>query len=133
MDLTYIIEQLKAHPGLSNHIGIELVSTPEEGVCEARMPIDQRNSQPWGYASGGALLALGETLAGAGSCALRPGHACVGMNVSAQHVHSAPVGTTVCAKARLLHFGGQTHVWQVEVRDEQGELISNISVTNFVL
>ncbi len=97
------------------------------------MPVDERNTQPFGFLSGGAILALAETLAGVGSCALCPGQICVGMNVQANHVHSALQGDTVTATAHIIHRGATTHVWGVEVRNGKDELVSNISVTNYIV
>lgn len=132
MNLTFASQVLASKRQLADSIGMELVNTPEPDVCVARMPVDERNRQPFGYLSGGATLAMAETLAGAGSCVLCPGKKCVGMNVSAQHIHPAAEGDTVTATARLIHAGDKTHVWQVQVHDTAGSLISNINVTNFI-
>lgn len=133
MDFTLASQILASKHQLADAIGMELVNTPEPDICVARMAVDERNRQPFGYLSGGATLAMAETLAGAGSCTLCPGRKCVGMNVSAQHIHAAAEGDTVTATARIIHQGDKTHVWQVEVRDSKNALISSISVTNFVI
>ena len=39
----------------------------------------------------------------------------------------------VTALARLQHKGRTLHEWQVEIRDEEGDLISTVHVTNYVL
>lgn len=122
-----------ATDGVSKQLGMEFLSTPEEDVCVARMPVDERNTQPFGFLSGGAILALAETLAGVASCALCPKQICVGMNVQANHVHSALRGDTVTATARCIHRGATTHVWGVEVHNGKRELVSNISVTNYIV
>lgn len=132
------IEKIKADldkvDTLSNHIGIELVSTPEPDVCVARMKVDERNRQPFGVLSGGATLALAETLAGVASYSICPdATACVGQNVHGNHIHPAYEGETVIAKARLVHKGKTSHVWQVDVRNEEDVLISSISVTNCII
>lgn len=120
-------------PGLATTIGMEFISTPEPDTCMAKMPVDDRNIQPFGYLSGGATLALAETLAGVGSCSLCPGTYPMGMTVNSNHMHAAKKGDTVTATARIIHQGKTTHVWQVEVRNEAGEMISNISVTNYIV
>lgn len=122
-----------AKDGVSKQLGMEFLSTPEEEVCVARMPVDERNTQPFGFLSGGAILALAETLAGVASCALCPGQICVGMTVQANHVHSALHGDTVTATAHIIHRGATTHVWGVEVRNGKDDLVSNISVTNYIV
>lgn len=133
MNLDAIKAHISRQPELSARIGMELISTPEADSCCAIMHVDERNRQPFGYLSGGAILAMAETLAGAGSYALCPDKIAVGQNVSANHVHPAAEGDTVTAKARIMHEGNSTHLWDVEVRNTAGELISHISVTNFII
>ena len=119
-------------PALSTRLGMKFVSTSEPDVCVATMPVDEHTRQPYGVLSGGATLALAETLAGAGSMTLCPGHVCVGINVSANHVRSAYEGDMVTARARIINQGKHLHLWQVEVSDSKGALISSVQVTNYV-
>lgn len=99
----------------------------------ARMAVDERTRQPFGYLSGGASLALAENVAGVGSSALCPGCACVGIEVSGSHVKAVTEGETVTATARLQHRGKTLHVWNVELRDTSGDLISTVRVTNYII
>ena len=99
----------------------------------ARMKVDERNRQPFGFLSGGASLALAENVAGVGSSSLCPGCACVGIEVSGSHVKAVVEGDTVTALARLQHKGNTLHVWQVDITDTAGELISTVRVTNYVV
>lgn len=122
-----------AKDGPSKALGMEFLSTPDPESCEARMAVGDSNTQPFGFLSGGASLALAETLAGVASCALCPGQICVGINVQANHVHSAFRGDVVTAKAELIHRGATTHVWCVNIRNGKGELTSTINVTNYIL
>ena len=134
MNIDKIKNIIESGEGLENNIGMEFFSTPDPDSCSARMHVDGRNTQPFGYLSGGATIALSETLAGVGSASLCPGDICLGMNVNANHIHAAQRGETVIATARIVHQGMQTHVWQVEVRNEAtGDLISSVSVTNFII
>lgn len=119
--------------GLSNTLGMEFISTPEPDMCVAKMKVDERNRQPFGFLSGGASLALAENVAGVGSMAACPDNICVGINVSGEHVRSVLEGDTVTAYGRLLHKGRTLHVWHIEIKNEAGELISSVQVTNFVL
>jgi len=128
-----INEIISAKPNLSTALGMEFISTPESDTCMARMRVDERNRQPFGFLSGGASLALAENVAGVGSCSLCPNCACVGIEVSGSHVKAVSEGDTVTAFARLLHQGSTLHVWNVDIRDSAGELISNVRVTNYVI
>ena len=133
MNIDRINDIINEKPNLSTVLGMEFISTPEDDTCMARMKVDERNRQPFGFLSGGASLALAENLAGVGSCALCPKCACVGIEVSGSHVKAVAEGDTVTAYARLLHKGTTLHVWSVDIRDMAGDLISNVRVTNYVL
>ena len=133
MNVEKIQELINAKPNLSTALGMEFLSTPEGDTCMARMQVDERNRQPFGFLSGGASLALAENVAGVGSSALCPGCACVGIEVSGSHVKAVAEGDTVTAYARLLHSGKTLHVWNVDIKNSVGELISNVRVTNYII
>ena len=133
MNVDRIKEIINERPNLSTALGMEFVSTPEDDTCMARMRVDERNRQPFGFLSGGASLALAENVAGVGSCALCPECACVGIEVSGSHVKAVAEGDTVTAYATLLHKGTTLHVWNVDIIDTAGDLISNVRVTNYVI
>ena len=131
MYLETIKEKLRRSDGLSNTLGMNFISTPEPDMCVASMKVDERNRQPFGFLSGGASLAL--NVAGVGSMVLCPGKICVGINVSGEHVKAVLEGDTVTAYGRLLHRGKTLHVWHIEIKNENGDLVSSVQVTNFIM
>ena len=133
MYLETIKEKLRRSDGLSNTLGMNFISTPEPDMCVASMKVDERNRQPFGFLSGGASLALAENVAGVGSMVLCPGKICVGINVSGEHVKAVLEGDTVTAYGRLLHRGKTLHVWHIEIKNENGDLVSSVQVTNFII
>lgn len=133
MNIDKIKEVLLKRDGLSNTLGMEFISTPDPDTCQARMKVDERNRQIFGFLSGGASLALAENLAGVGSLALCPNNICVGVNVSGSHVKAVLDGDTVTATAHILHKGKTLHQWHVNIRNGAGDLISSVEVTNFVM
>lgn len=133
MNIDKIKEVLLKRDGLSNTLGMEFISTPDPDTCLARMKVDERNRQIFGFLSGGASLALAENLAGVGSLALCPNNICVGINISGSHVKAVLDGDTVTATAHILHKGKTLHQWHVDIRNEAGDLISSVEVTNFVM
>lgn len=133
MNIDKIKEVLLKRDGLSNTLGMEFVSTPDPDTCQARMKVDERNRQIFGFLSGGASLALAENLAGVGSLALCPNNICVGINISGSHVKAVLDGDTVTATAHILHKGKTLHQWHVDIRNGAGDLISSVEVTNFVM
>ena len=133
MNVDRVIEMLQRQEGLSNTLGMEFFSTDDPDTCMAKMKVNERNRQPFGFLSGGASLALAENLTGVGSLALSPGRISVGINVSGSHVKAVLEGDTVTATARLLQKGRSLHQWHVEICNSAGELISSVSVTNYVI
>lgn len=131
MNIDNVRDDLQGMATMSTTLGMKFLSTPEPDTCMATMAVDERTRQPFGVLCGGATLALAETLAGLGSLALCPGERFAGINVSGSHVKAALEGDTVIALARILHRGHRFHVWNVEVRNSAGELISTVSVTNY--
>lgn len=118
---------------LVDHLGICFTALGE-GWVEASMPVDHRTIRPGGLLHGGANLALAETVAGLGSMLSVDIQEfdILGIQVSANHTGSVAEGT-VYARAEIVHFGNQTHVWNVEIKNETGKLISTGRVTNLIV
>ncbi len=129
-----IIHQ-KMHGTMVEAMQVKFIPTDDEAaVCE--MPITDAVRQYFGVMHGGASLALAETVAGAGSLHLvgigSPARVC-GAEVSGTHLAMSAAEGRVTARATLLHAGRSTHVWNVEVRGEDGRLLSVERVTNRIL
>ena len=125
--------RLENEEGLSRTLGMRFISTPEPDTLMAKMAVDDRNKQTFGFLSGGATLALAENVAGVGSMTLCDGKMALGINVSGNHVQAMPYGGTVTAYARILHQGHKLHVWHIDVKNDEGELISSVQVTNYIV
>lgn len=133
MNVESIKKIIESMPNLSTALGMHFISTPDDDICMATMKVDERNKQPFGFLSGGASLALAENVAGVGSSALCPDKICVGVNVSGSHVKAVVEGDTVTALAHLVSKGRKLHVWNVDITNSSGELISTVNVTNYVI
>ncbi len=133
MDVEKVRKLIERMPNLSTALGMDFISTPDDDICMATMKVDERNRQPFGFLSGGASLALAENLAGVGSTALCPGKICVGISVSGEHVKAVVEGDTVTALAHLVSKGRKLHVWDVNITNSAGELISTVHVTNYII
>ena len=114
-------------------LGIEYLEV-REGFVYARMFVKKELSQPYGMLHGGASMALAESIGGVGSAVYVDMETYVirGMQMSANHVKAAKVGSYVYATATILHKGRQTHVWNIDVKNEDGDLVSTCRLTNFV-
>lgn len=133
MDVESVKKIIEHQPNLSTALGMHFISTHDDDICMATMKVDERNRQPFGFLSGGASLALAENVAGVGSTALCPGKICVGVSVSGEHVKAVVEGDTVTALAHLVSKGRKLHVWDVDITNSAGELISTVHVTNYII
>lgn len=122
-----------AQNSMVENLGIRFVAIGQ-GWVEATMPVDERTSRPGGFLHGGANLALAETVAGLGSMLSVDNIVfdVFGIQVSANHTGSATEGT-VFARADIVHAGSQTHVWNIEIKNNAGKLISTGRVTNMIV
>ena len=119
---------------LVDQLGISYTAVGDDWL-EARMPVDRRTCRPDGKLHGGANMALAETVAGALSTILQPTgerSRVFGIEVNGNHMRQAQ-GAYVTARGCFLHRGKRTHVVQVEIRDEQGTLVTVNRVTNMIV
>lgn len=109
--------------GLSDALGIEVLELSPDRVV-ATMPVDHRTRQPFGILHGGASVALAETVVSLGAWRSidRDRFAAVGLEINANHLRARTDGL-VRAVATPIHKGRTTHVWSVEIADEQGRLV----------
>lgn len=105
-------------------LGIEIEHIGPDGI-RATMPVDERTKQYYGLLHGGASLALAESLASIGALV----HVdldkenIVGLEINANHVRSVERGR-VRAEGKPLHVGRRTQVWSIEIKNEEGKLVS---------
>ena len=113
---------------MGEHLGIKFI-TMEEGKVVATMPVDHRTCQPFGLLNGGASLALAEVPL----CA--PGEMPCGIQVSANHVGMVRVeeGAFVTATGTIVHRGRTTHIWNIDITNQTGKLISTARVVNQIV
>ena len=115
-------------------LGIEYIEL-KEGYVYARMFVKKELTQPYGMLHGGASMAMAESVGGMGSAYYLgvKDYIIRGMQFSANHVKAAKVGTYVYATATIIHKGRQTHVWNIDIKNEDGELVSSCRLTNFII
>ncbi|WP_174719997.1 MULTISPECIES: hotdog fold thioesterase [unclassified Meiothermus] len=103
-------------------LGIRVTEASPDRVV-AEMEVTPKVHQPFGFLHGGASVALAETVASIGAYLAAPeGHTSFGLEINANHLRSMQSGK-VRAVATPLHQGRTTHVWSIEIRDEQGRLV----------
>jgi 1,4-dihydroxy-2-naphthoyl-CoA hydrolase len=89
----------------------------------ATMPVNERTHQPFGVLHGGASVTLAETVGSlAAMLSVDPSYMVLGQDINANHLRSISSGL-VTATARPFHLGRSSHVWHIEIRDEQERLV----------
>ncbi|HPE55325.1 MAG TPA: hotdog fold thioesterase [Bacteroidales bacterium] len=118
---------------LMEQLGIEYLEI-KDGYVKAQMPVDHRTKQPFDILHGGASLALAETVASLGSALLVDlnNFDIRGASVTSNHVGAVRSGV-VFGEARIIHRGKMTHVWDVDIKNEQGVRASIARVTVMVV
>ena len=117
---------------LIEHLGIEFTEFTENTVS-AKMPVDKRTHQPMGLLHGGANAVLIESLGSVGS-ALRVDltkKIIVGLEVNANHIRGVKSGY-VYGKATCIHSGQSTHIWTVDIINENKKLVATGRLTVMV-
>jgi 1,4-dihydroxy-2-naphthoyl-CoA hydrolase len=115
------------------HLGIEFTEVSGNTIS-ATMPVDKRTVQPYGILHGGASVALAETL---GSVAAHASidftkFQSVGLEINANHIRSVRSGT-VRGTASPIHIGRSTHVWGIEIKDENDKLVCTSRITMAII
>lgn len=115
------------------HIGIEYTEIGDD-FLSGKMPVDERTMQPMNILHGGASVVLAETLGSVASylCIDSTTKIPVGLDINANHIRSATKGY-VYGKAKAVHIGRTTHVWQIEITDEEGKLVCTSRLTMAVI
>ena len=130
----YTLAQLEklSEGTLMKSLGITYTELGEDFVA-GKMPVDERTKQPVGILHGGANGALIETLASMGTYMLidHKTHYAAGLELNVNHIKSMTKGF-VYGKAVIVHKGRNTHVWQVDIKNEEGKLVATGRMTMFV-
>jgi uncharacterized protein (TIGR00369 family) len=126
-----ILTQASLHTA-SSHLGIEFVEVGDDFIV-GRVPIDARTHQPFGLLHGGVSVVLAETLGSCGAAYSSPvGHQAVGLDINANHLRGVKSGWVI-GTARPIHRGRTTQVWQIDLRNEAGEMVCTSRLTVAIL
>jgi len=113
----------RARKTLAEHLDIRVTEIGPD-YLRATMPVNANTHQPNAILHGGASVALAETVGSlaANLCVDLEKFVCVGQEINANHLR--PVGSgLVTGTARPFHIGGRSHVWGIEIRDENDKLV----------
>ena len=120
------------HNTVVEYLGIEFTDVGDDFLT-ARVPVDHRTHQPYGLLHGGVSVVLAETMGSCGGGFAAPeGHKVVGLDINANHIKGVTTGW-VTGVAKPVHIGRTTQVWQIDMRNEAGELTCVSRITLAVL
>ncbi|OYU32385.1 MAG: esterase [Comamonadaceae bacterium PBBC2] len=115
-----------------SHLGIEFLEVGDDFIS-ARVPVDARTHQPYGLLHGGVSVVLAETLGSCGAAYAAPeGWRAVGLDINANHLRGVTSGWVI-GTARPVHIGRTTQVWQIELRNEAGQMTCVSRITMAML
>lgn len=118
---------------LMETLDIQITEVGEDFI-RGTMPVDHRTVQPYGILHGGASVALAETL---GSIAAHlvvdsDEFFTVGMEVNANHLRPVTEGR-VTGTARPIHIGRSSHVWGIEITNNENKMVCISRITMAVV
>jgi len=130
-----ILERCNARKAntLMHTLDIEFVAVDGESLT-AKMPVNSSVLQPDGVLHGGATAALIETVGSVAVFVFKDTSNLMvrGIELNANHLKGVRSGN-VYAKAKALHLGRTTQLWEIKVVDDQGQLVSVGKLTTLTL
>lgn len=129
------LERIKAHPlPFAELLGVEFTSAESDAV-EARMLIRPDLCTLGGFAHGGAIMSLADTLGAAAAFVNLASEAkgTTTLESKTNFVAGAPVGSVLVGRSTLVHRGRRTQVWQTRVETKDGKLIALATQTQMTL
>lgn len=114
-------------------LGIELTEIGKDFIS-GKMPIDERTFQPARILHGGASVVLAESLGSIASNLVIDDEKqfCVGQSINANHIRPGLKGYAY-GKAKPIHIGKKTHLWEIKITNEQDKLICISRLTMAIL
>lgn len=112
-----------AQVNMTEHLGITVEQIGDDFI-RGKMPVDNRTQQSLGMLHGGASVVLAESLGSiASNLVIEFGkYYAVGLEVNANHIRPVSSGH-VHAIAKPVHLGRQTHVWTIEITNDDDEVV----------
>ena len=118
---------------ITDVLGIEITDIGSDYIC-GKMPVDERTIQPFGLLHGGASAVLAESLGSiaGGMQVNRETQNVVGVEINCNHLRSAR-GGWVFGKATPIKIGRKIHVWNIEIKNDDGKLVAVSRLTLAVI
>lgn len=130
------LEKIKNHSikgQLPEAFGIEIIEVGND-YMKGALIVDERHLRPGNIMNGGVSLVLIETLGSFSSYLfIDPDKQnAFGVQVSANHISIARPGDKLTARSIKVHVGKTTQIWDVEITNQNGRLVSSGRITMLV-
>lgn len=118
---------------LPESFGMEITAVDAESVT-GTLTVDHRHLRPGNIMNGGVSLVLLETVGSISTCLYSDPayYNAFGIQVAANHVSVARPGDVLTAKSKAVHVGKTTQVWDVNITNQKGKLVSSGRITMLV-
>lgn len=130
----FTLEDLNQTNDLNNNVfEIDFIEKGADYLT-CKMPVNKNTKQPMGLLHGGASVFLAETVGSVAGhlCLARENSYVVGLDINANHLRGVREGF-VFAKATPIHIGGKTHVWSIEITNEETKMVCICRLTLAVI
>lgn len=118
---------------IMEQLDIKYTDAGENFICGS-MPVCSKTHQPMGLLHGGASCVLAESLGSLGSALIADTskNNVTGIEINANHIRGKRDGI-ITGKAVLIHQGRSTHIWQIDIRDEEEKLVCTSRLTVMIV
>src|SRR5690606_10262944 len=118
---------------LPETFGIEITEVEKDSVT-GTLTVDHRHLRPGNIMNGGVSLVLIETMGSVSSCLFidMEKQNSFGIQVNANHISVAHNGDVLTAKSKAIHVGRTTQIWDVDITNQKGKLISSGRITMLI-
>ena len=118
---------------LPEAFGISITKIEDKSITGS-LTVDQRHLRPGNIMNGGVSLVLIETMGSFSSYMFidNKKQNAFGIQVSANHLSIAKPGDVLTAKSEAVHLGRTTHIWDVNISNQNGKLVSSGRITMLV-
>lgn len=107
------------------------IKIPEPGRCIARLEVNDHLLNFMGKPHGAAIFSLADQAFAAACNSL--GRPAVALQMSISFINSPSLGDTIIAEAEKKHLGKSTGIFQIDVRDQRGNLVATCSAVAYYL
>lgn len=118
---------------LPESFGINIVELGDDFVV-GTLTVDERHLRTGKIMNGGVSLVLIETMGSLSSCLFIDFEKqnSFGIQVNANHISVALPGDVLTAKSQKVHIGKTTQIWDVNITNQKGKLVSSGRITMLV-